>query len=74
MMARCPYCDCETFSESIRADSVDPENPERFSEVYGQWFNSCGSCGGWSLYDDGVQTVMDDPSTRPEKHSLAPVV
>ena len=72
-IAPCPYCGSDCFSEAVRADKVNTKKPERFSQVYGHWFNKCKDCEGWSLHKDGKQEKMSDKSSRPKKHSLPAV-
>ena len=66
----CPECGGDHFlNNAMRADAVDPANPERYAQVYGHWFNQCKGCGGWSIYKDGVNHHLDDPMVTPVAYS-----
>ena len=68
--ADCPYCGSDTFSSDvIRADAIDPKNPEKYARIEGHYFNQCVGCDGWSIYRKGKQFPIPDKSNRPRPYS-----
>lgn len=69
-LALCPYCNGEHFSSAVlRADAVNPEDPEKYAKVYGHWFNQCLDCEGWSIHRNGKQFKLKDKTKKPKPYS-----
>lgn len=72
--ACCPYCESEHFTaDAVRADAINPDDPERYANVYGDWFNRCAECDGWSVHRGGKQFKLSDKSHKPKRNSEPPL-